>query len=179
MSDADREQRLGTENEALRAENAKQAEQIELLTRKVTELEQRLNQGSRNSSLAPSSDSPKQQAEATKTRSERRAAEKAKRKDEVERRRGKQAGAPGKNLSMSAVPDVIIDHLPTNCESCGENLAVGRTPRVRASPGPRHPRADHHHDRAPLGAQDVSLRHGERRDVPEGGHRTGLLRAEH
>ncbi len=123
MSDADREQRLGTENEALRAENAKQAEQIELLTRKVTELEQRLNQGSRNSSLAPSSDSPKQQAEATKTRSERRAAEKAKRKDEVERRRGKQAGAPGKNLSMSAVPDLIIDHLPTNCESCGENLA--------------------------------------------------------
>ena len=25
---------------------------------------------------------------------------------------------------MSAMPDVIVDHVPTNCESCGENLAV-------------------------------------------------------
>jgi transposase len=123
MSDADRERRLAVENEALRAENAKQAKQIEQLTRKISELEERLNQGSRNSSLPPSSDNPKQQAEATKTRSERRAAEKAKRKDQVERSRGKQAGAPGKNLSMRAVPDVIVDHLPTNCESCGEDLA--------------------------------------------------------
>ena len=92
MPDADREQQLEGENEALRAEVAAQAGEIERLTRKIIELEQRLNQGSKNSSLPPSSDSPKQQAEATKTRSDRRAAAKARRKDEVERRRGKQPG---------------------------------------------------------------------------------------
>jgi transposase len=124
MSDADREQLLEAENELLRAENARQAGQIEHLTRKVSELEQRLNQGSRNSSLPPSSDSPKQQAEATKTRAERRAAAKAKRKGEVERRRGKQPGAAGKNLAMKTVPDKVVAHEPTNCSSCGEDLSA-------------------------------------------------------
>jgi len=52
---------LEAELEALRAENAQQAGEItaqageiERLIRKVTELEQRLNQGSKNSSLPPS-----------------------------------------------------------------------------------------------------------------------------
>jgi len=115
VPDADREQHLEAENASLRAE-------IEHLTRKITELEQRLNQGSKNSSLPPSSDSPKQQAEATKTRADRRAAAKAKRKDEVERHRGKQPGAPGQNLAMRAVPDEIALHEPTSCTSCGEDL---------------------------------------------------------
>ncbi|MGC9156322.1 MAG: DUF6444 domain-containing protein [Ferrimicrobium sp.] len=53
--------------EALRAENTQQASKIERLSRKITELKQRLNQGSENSSLPPSSDSPKRQAEGTKT----------------------------------------------------------------------------------------------------------------
>jgi hypothetical protein len=122
VSDADRKQ-LEAEIEALRAENAQQASEIERLSRKITELEQRLNQGSKNSSLPPSSDSPKQQAEATKTRSDRRAAAKAKRKDEVERRRGKQPGEPGQNLAMKAVPDKVVTHEPTNCSSCGEDLS--------------------------------------------------------
>jgi transposase len=122
VSDADRELGVAAEIEVLRAENTRQAKLIEFLTRRVSELEQRLNLGSRNSSLAPSSDSPKQQAEATKNRSERRAAEKEKRKDDVVRRRGKQVGDRGKNLPMSAVPDVIVDHLPTSCDSCGEDL---------------------------------------------------------
>ncbi|MHB8437520.1 MAG: IS66 family transposase [Acidimicrobiales bacterium] len=122
MSDTDREQ-LEAELEALRAENAQQAGEIERLTRKITELEQRLNQGSKNSSLPPSSDSPKQQAEATKTRADRRAEAKAKRKGEIERRRGKQPGAPGQNLAMKAVPDEIVTHEPTNCSSCGEDLS--------------------------------------------------------
>ncbi|MHB8262270.1 MAG: hypothetical protein ACYDGY_00750 [Acidimicrobiales bacterium] len=52
MPDADREQQLEAEIEVLRAENAQQASEIEYLTRKVFELEQRLNQGSKNS--APS-----------------------------------------------------------------------------------------------------------------------------
>ena len=86
-------------------ENVKQAGEIERLSRKIAELEQRLNQGSKNSSLPPSNNSPSQQAEATKTRADRRAEAKAKRKDEVERRRGKQPGAPGQNLAMKTVPD--------------------------------------------------------------------------
>ena len=123
MSDADREQ-LEAENEALRAQIAAQAGVIEHLTRKISELEQRLNQGSKNSSLPPSSDSPKQQAEATKTRADRRAAAKANRKGEVERRRGKQPGAPVQNLAMKAVPDKVVPHAPPHCTSCGEDLSA-------------------------------------------------------
>jgi transposase len=123
VSDADREQHLSAEIEVLRAENAKQASEIGYLTRRITELEQCLNQGSKNSSLPPSSDLPKQQAEATKTRADRRAEAKAKRKGEVERRRGKQPGAPGQNLAMRAVPDGIALHEPTSCTACGEDLS--------------------------------------------------------
>ncbi|MHB8318882.1 MAG: IS66 family transposase [Acidimicrobiales bacterium] len=122
MSDADYKKQLEAEIEVLRAENAQQVSEIERLTRKVSELEQRLNQGSKNSSLPPSSNSPKQRAEATKTRADRRAAAKAKRK-RVERRRGKQPGAPGQNLSMKAVPDKVVTHEPANCSSCGEDLS--------------------------------------------------------
>jgi transposase len=124
VSDADREQHLEAENEALHAKIAAQAAEIEHLIRKVSELEQRLNQGSKNSSLPPSSDSPKQQAEATKTRADRRAGAKAKRRDEVERHRGKQPGAPGQNLAMRTNPDKIVDHEPTSCTSCGEDLSA-------------------------------------------------------
>jgi len=123
VSEADREQQLEAEIESLRAENAQQASQIQHLNRKVFELEQRLNQGSTNSSLPPSSDSLKQQAEATKTRSDRRAEAKAKRKGEIERRRGKQPGAPGQNLAMKVVPDKVVTHEPTTCSSCGEDLS--------------------------------------------------------
>jgi transposase len=89
----------------------------------ITELEQRLDKGSKNSSVPPSADSPKKRAEATKTRADRRAEVKAKRKDDVERRRGKQPGTPGANLAMRPDPDEIVNHLPTNCGSCGDDLA--------------------------------------------------------
>lgn len=121
MSEEDRE-RLEAEIESLRELTATQSVEIERLTRTVAELTQRLNRGSKNSSLPPSADSPKHQAEATKTRAERRAEAKAKRRDEVERNRGKQAGAPGQNLSMRSDPDEIVEHGPTCCLSCGEDL---------------------------------------------------------
>jgi len=124
VPDADYEQQLEGENEALRAEVAAQAGEIERLTRQIIELEQRLNQGSKNSSLPPSSDSPKQQAEATKTRSDRRAAAKVRRKEEVERRRGKQPGPAGQNLAMKAIPDKVVVHEPTSCSSCGKDLGA-------------------------------------------------------
>jgi len=122
MSDEDRE-RLEAEIESLRERTAAQAGEIERLTRMVAELSRRLDKGSKNSSLPPSADSPKHQAEATKTRADRRAEAKAKRRDEVDRNRGKQPGAPGQNLSMRPDPDEIIDHEPTCCVSCGEDLA--------------------------------------------------------
>jgi transposase len=129
MSDPNREDLLEAENEALRAENAAlvgevavvRAENAEL-TRRVDELSRRLDKGSKNSSMPPSSDSPKHKAEATRTRAERRAEAKAKRKDEVERNRGKQPGAPGANLAVRPDPDEIVDHLPTHCGSCGDDL---------------------------------------------------------
>jgi transposase len=122
MSDEDRE-RLEAEIESLRERTAAQAGEIERLTRMVAELSRRLDKGSKNSSLPPSADSPKHQAEATKTRADRRAEAKAKRRDEVDRNRGKQPGAPGQNLSMRPDPDEIVDHEPTCCVSCGEDLA--------------------------------------------------------
>jgi transposase len=89
----------------------------------VDELTRRLDKGSKNSSLPPSADSPGHQAEATKTRAERRAEAKATRRDEVERNRGKQPGAPGQNLSMRTVPNETVNHEPGSCISCGEDLA--------------------------------------------------------
>jgi transposase len=121
MSDPEREH-LETELEALRAISAAQVVEIERLTRRIAELEERLNQGSKNSSLPPSADSPRQRAEATKTRADRRAEVKAQRRGDVERRRGKQPGAQGQNLPMTAVPDVIVEHEPTSCWSCGDDL---------------------------------------------------------
>ena len=130
MSDPNREGLLEAENEALRAENAVLVGEVEAvraenaeLTRRVDELSRRLERGSKNSSMPPSSDSPKHRAEATTTRAQRRAEAKAKRKDDVERRRGKQPGAPGTNLAMRTDPDEIVDHEPTHCGSCGNDLA--------------------------------------------------------
>jgi len=123
VSDADREQQLQAENEALRAESVKQAGEIERLSRKITELEQRLNLGSKNSSRPSSSDSPRGQAEATMTRAERRAAAKEERKDDLARRRGKQPGTAGQHLDMRSNPDHVVPHEPTSCTSCGEDLA--------------------------------------------------------
>ncbi len=121
MSEEEREF-LEAEIESLRELTAAQSVEIERLTRTVAELTQQLNRGSKNSSLPPSADSPKNQAEATKTRADRRAEAKTKRRDEVERNRGKQPGAPGQNLSMRSDPDEIVDHEPTCCVSCGEDL---------------------------------------------------------
>jgi transposase len=95
----------------------------ETLRSKIAKLERQLGRSSKNSSMPPSSDSIKHKAEASKTRAERRAEAKAKRRDDVERNRGKQPGAPGANLSMRPDPDEIVEHLPTTCGSCGDDLA--------------------------------------------------------
>ncbi|MHB8290040.1 MAG: DUF6444 domain-containing protein [Acidimicrobiales bacterium] len=56
MSDADREQHLQAETEALRAAVAARGSEMERLIRKALEIEKRLNKGSNNSSSPPSSD---------------------------------------------------------------------------------------------------------------------------
>jgi transposase len=121
--DAERE-RLVAENEELRAKSAALSAEVERLTRLLADLKARLDKSSKNSSLPPSSDSPRDRAEATKTRAERRAEAKERRKDELARSRGKQPGSSGQNLSMRPHPDVIVEHEPTNCSSCGEDLAA-------------------------------------------------------
>jgi transposase len=123
MSDEDRAE-LEAKIEGLQEQIAAQAVEIDRLTRLSVELTRRLDRASKNSSSPPSADSPKQQAEATKTRAERRAEVKASRRDEVERNRGKQPGAPGQNLAMRSVPDgEPVEHEPSCCVSCGEDLA--------------------------------------------------------
>jgi len=122
VPDAEREQ-LEAEVDALREQNVTLTGEVARLTRRVDELTRLISKGSKNSSAPPSSDSPKNRAEATKTRADRRAEAKAKRRDDVDRRRGKQPGAPGANLAMRPDPDEIVDHEPSNCGSCGDDLS--------------------------------------------------------
>ena len=109
--------------ERLQAENSSFGGEVERLTRRVDELTHRLDKGSKNSSIPPSSDSIEHKAEASKTRAQRRAEAKAKRKGDVQRNRGKQPGAPGANLSMRPDPDDTVEHPPTHCGCCGDDLA--------------------------------------------------------
>ena len=90
-----------------------QAEVIEELTERVAELERRLGQNSRNSSLPPSSD--------------RFITSKPQRRKRSGRKPGKQAGAPGAALELVAEPDEVIDHVPAACKGCGAGL-VGAVP---------------------------------------------------
>jgi transposase len=148
MSDAEREQ-LEAEVAGLRDENATLTGEVARLTRRVDELTRLIGKGSKNSSAPPSSDSPKNKAEATKTRADRRAEAKAKRRDDVERQRGKQPGAPGANLSMRPDPDESFDHLPTHCGSCGDDLSEAPTDGVEYrqmfdTPEPVLPRCTEH-----------------------------------
>jgi len=113
---------LVAQNDLLRVENASLAAEIELLTRKIAELEQRLKKSSRNSSLPPSSDSPGERAEARQSRAERRAEERRQAKEAV-RRRGKQPGAEGQHLARRVDPDEIVVHEPEHRSSCAKELS--------------------------------------------------------
>jgi transposase len=104
----------------LRQENGELRQEIEQLSTAVADLEARLAQSSKTSSLPPSADSPK-------SRAERRAAarEQAKARTKEEKRsRGKQPGAPGAHLSMRETPDEVVSHEPERCSSCGEDLSA-------------------------------------------------------
>ena len=97
-----------------------QAAVIGRLEARVAELERRLGQNSGNSGTPPSRDPAAER--------QRQAEERERRKQQAggpKRRRGKQRGAKGSGLEMSATPDEIVDHRPERCEGCGAPLGDG------------------------------------------------------
>jgi transposase len=88
------------------------------LEAKVAELEAKLGSNSGNSSTPPSRDPAAERERQAQQRAERQS-----RAGGAKRSRGKQRGAKGFGLEMSANPDHIVDHLPEVCECCGESLA--------------------------------------------------------
>lgn len=90
---------------------------VKALESEVAELKRRLGQHSGNSGKPPSRDPAverQRQAEERQGRAEKTPGDK--------RKRGKQRGAPGSSLQMSAEPDEIVEHRPDRCEGCGGAL---------------------------------------------------------
>lgn len=92
---------------ALQATVETQQQQINTLSARVKELENRLNTDSHNSSKPPSSDG------FNKPVSLRRPTGK---------KPGGQKGHPGRTLSFSDTPDEIVVHTPAACACCGQAL---------------------------------------------------------
>jgi transposase len=83
---------------------------IDALTARVHQLEDRLAKNSRNSSKPPSSDDPAK----PKPKSLRRSSAK---------KPGGQKGHPGSTLSLVKDPHHVVVHSPEECEGCGESLS--------------------------------------------------------
>src|SRR5436309_2570855 len=86
-----------------------QQEQIEKLTARVQELEDRLAKDSHNSSKPPSSDGYKKKVKSLRQRSGKKS--------------GAQPGHEGSTLQMVEKPDKIVPHKVAECSGCG--LAIG------------------------------------------------------
>jgi transposase len=98
----------GEEIASLKAENARQREQIAALLERVQELETRLanaTKDSHNSSKPPSSDPLGRK----RSRSQRRKSGK---------KPGGQLGHRGETLRLVATPDEVVEHRPTVCAEC-------------------------------------------------------------
>lgn len=85
-----------------------QATRIDELVARMEELEHQAGRSSRNSSLPPSRDSPD--------------ARKARPKKQSARKQGGQSGHPGRHRPMVADPDRVIEHWPSVCRGCGEQV---------------------------------------------------------
>ncbi len=109
--------RLEDEVAALQAENV-------ALKERVAELEERLRQSSRNSSLPPSADPPSAPPRAKKQRSGRK--------------RGGQPGHEGRHRPLLPLErvDEVVDHWPQHCAGCGHVFAAAE--RADAAPPQRH-----------------------------------------
>jgi transposase len=90
---------------------------IKALESEVAELQRRLGQHSGNSGKPSSRDPAVERQRQAEER--RRRAEKT---EGTKRKRGKQRGAPGSSVQMSANPDEVVDHRPDRCEGCGGAL---------------------------------------------------------
>jgi transposase len=85
-----------------------QATRIDELVARMEELERQAGRSSRNSSLPPSRDSPD--------------ARKARPKKQSGRKQGGQSGHPGRHRQMVGDPDRVVEHWPSVCASCGEQV---------------------------------------------------------
>jgi len=94
-----------------------QRESIERLEASVAELQRQLGQNSGNSGKPPSRDPASERRRQAEQRQRRAGA-----KGGAKRRPGKQRGAKGKGLEMSAHPDAVVDHRPGRCEGCGREI---------------------------------------------------------
>ena len=88
------------------------AQQVQMLTTRLAELETRLKKDSHNSHQPPASDGP---AKRPHPRSLRKRSGK---------KRGGQAGHPGVTRCLVTDPDVIVEHVPAVCTGCGASLAA-------------------------------------------------------
>jgi transposase len=94
--------------EALQKAVLTQQAQIETLTARVKELEDRLGKDSHNSNKPPSSDGYKKKPVSLR--------------EQTGRKTGGQQGHTGKTLSFSERPDVRVLHTPIACRACGHSL---------------------------------------------------------
>ena len=81
------------------------------LAARVEELERQAGRSSRNSSLPPSRDSPDARRQRPKKQSGRK--------------QGGQPGHPGTHREMVADPDHVVEHWPSVCAGCGEQIDDG------------------------------------------------------
>ena len=86
----------------------------------MAELEAKLGQNSGNSSAPPSRDPAAERARQAEGRAGRQ-----RQAGGARRRRGKQKGAKGPGLQMSANPDIVVPRWPSRCGACGEALDEG------------------------------------------------------
>lgn len=87
--------------------------QVEVLTKRVAELERRLSKDSHNSHKPPSSDEPtfrRRRRKSLRTKSGKKP--------------GGQPGHPGHTLAPVEKPDAYVAHSPSGCGSCGHDLAA-------------------------------------------------------
>src|SRR3954462_5669782 len=114
---------LAEENARLRAGNAGLHETIAVLLAWVAELENRLGLNSSNSGKPPSSDGLHKPKREPRTRSLRERSGKPS---------GGQKGHTGETLRQVADPNVIIDHYPETCGTCGLALTAAMATRSSA-----------------------------------------------
>ena len=126
--------------------NAELRSEVMALRASIAELEARLNQNPRNSSMPPSSEGL---AKPPANRAERRS---------LKRRQGKQPGSESRHLAQVIYPDEVVTHVSQIAASrvCGPRMK--RSDRDRDPPGLRAPADKGSRDRAPDASPQMPMR---------------------